>query len=443
MERSDVSRRDLLRRAGWMAAGAAGGSMATSASASSLAERGFSAPGALDVRDFGAVGDGKKDDTGAFRAAVAAAAEQGGNLVAVPRGDYLLEGTLEVPDDVVLEGVWRGPTIGTQSRGSAIHTTWGEGKADAEPFIVLRRNATLSGLTIFHPKQVRKSPPVPYPWTVRGNGDNCTLRNVLMVNPYQAVDFGTLPAGRHYINGLYAQALYRGLFIDQCYDVGRVENVHFWPFFEVWQTDLKQFTEREGIAFVIGRTDWEYMTNCFCIGYRVGFHFVKTKAGTPNVVLTQCGSDIGPTAVRVSASMDHAGISFSNGQFMATVEVEPEARGPVKFTSCGFWPVPETGPQAVLQGSSHVTFTGCHFSGWDQKNAGVPCIDVRSGGVTVSGCEFMAEGKAQIEIGKSVEAAVVVGNRFRGAQRVTNHAGSRAQIGLNVADAKPRARRKS
>jgi hypothetical protein len=36
-----------------------------------------------------------------------------------------------------------------------------------------------------------------------------------------------------------------------------------------------------------------------------------------------------------------------------------------------------------------------------------------------------------------------VGNRFRGAQRVTNHAGSRAQIGLNVADAKPRARRKS
>jgi hypothetical protein len=59
------------------------------------------------------------------------------------------------------------------------------------------------------------------------------------------------------------------------------------------------------MAFVIGRTDWEYLFNCFCIGYSVGYHVIKTNAGAPNAVLTQCGSDVGPLAVRVDQVMDH------------------------------------------------------------------------------------------------------------------------------------------
>jgi hypothetical protein len=38
-----------------------------------------------------------------------------------------------------------------------------------------------------------------------------------------------------------------------------------------------------------------------------------------------------------------------------------------------------------------------------------------------------------LRLGAEVEAAVVVGNRFCGAQRIENQAGERAQIGLNVA----------
>jgi hypothetical protein len=34
---------------------------------------------------------------------------------------------------------------------------------------------------------------------LRGIGDNCSLVDVLLVNPSQAVDFGTHPAGRHLI----------------------------------------------------------------------------------------------------------------------------------------------------------------------------------------------------------------------------------------------------
>jgi hypothetical protein len=427
-----ISRRGLLRNA---TVAAAFGSLSA---AIPPAARGAESPpkprasAGLNVRDFGAVGDGKADDTAAFTAAMKEAADAGGDLVFVPRGNYLIKGMLDVPEHVTLEGVFRAPTARTQNRGSTLLAVAGAGDANGQPFITLHQNSTLHGLTVFYPEQKQTNPPTPYPWTVRGIGDNCSLVDVLLVNPYQAVDFGTHPAGRHLIRGLYAQPLYRGIFIDQCFDVGRVEDVHLWPFWGGWEGDLGRFTREQGIAFIIGRTDWEYLFNCFCIGFNVGFQFVKTKAGAPNAVLTQCGSDIGPTAVRVENVQDHAGISFVNGQFMAGIEVKETNRGPVKFTACGFWGIPTTDSHAILEGRGHTTFNGCHFISWGKKNADAPCIHAKRGGLTVTACDFAERGKAQVTIEAEVEAALVFGNRLRGKDRVTNLAGDRAQIALNI-----------
>ncbi|MGC9328690.1 MAG: hypothetical protein ACP5I1_13730, partial [Candidatus Hinthialibacter sp.] len=93
----------------------------------------------------------------------------------------------------------------------------------------------------------------------------------------------------------------------------RVENVHFnphsWaradypnrPIEGQWDQFLNYLSENL-VGFRIGKTDWEYMVNCFVIFPKIGFHFIHTDHGDPNVVLTQCGSDIGPVAVRVDAS---------------------------------------------------------------------------------------------------------------------------------------------
>ena len=434
MRLAQYSRRRLLRQATLTTSLAAlGGALPAS---TALAQQ--SAPakrlpsGHLNVRDFGAAGDGKADDTASFTAAMKAAAASGGNTVFIPPGSYFIKDTLDVPENVVLEGVFRAPTARTQKGGSTLLAVAGAGKADGRPFITLHQNSTLHGLTVFYPEQKQSNPPVPYPWTVRGIGDNCSLVDVLLVNPYQAVDFGTYPAGRHLIKGLYAQPLYRGVFIDQCFDVGRVEDVHLWPFWGGWEGDLGKFTREQGIAFTIGRTDWEYLFNCFCIGFRVGFQFIPTKAGLPNCVLTQCGSDIGPTAVRVEGCQDHAGLSFVNGQFMAGIEVKESNRGPVKFTACGFWGVPTTDNHAVLEGRGHTTFNGCHFISWGQKDPSAACLHAKRGGLTVMACDFMDKGKAQLALEAEVEAALVFGNRFRGAARVSNRAGDLAQIGMNV-----------
>lgn len=432
MEDFDPMRRELLKRAGLATAFAASAALPTEAVAEESGPRRKYPRPALNVRDFGASGDGKKDDTRAFERALKAAAEDGGNLIMVPRGDYRITQPLDIPAHVTLEGVWRAPTHGAQHHGSTMLALVEGGSTEGTPFLTLHQNSTLSGLTVFYPEQRQTADPIPYPWTVRGDGDNCSLINVLLVNPFQAVDFGTRNSGRHYIRGLYAQAIYRGLFIDKCYDIGRVWDVHFWPFWEVWQTPLKQFTEKEGIAFIIGRTDWEYVGNCFCIGYQIGFDFVRTEAGSANAVLMQSGSDIGPVAVRVQHVQDHAGISFVNGQFMTGIEIKETNRGPVKFTSCGFWPIKGADRHALLEGRGHTLFTACHFSDWALTTPGIPAIEAVRGRVTVNGCDFAARGKLGVRIGSDVETAVITGNTFRSAEGIVNEAGDRAQIGLNA-----------
>jgi hypothetical protein len=436
MQSENISRRRMLSRIGFTAASGGLVGVLPAAGAEAEAGRPVSAPRAVNVQDFGAVGDGTKDNTEAFAAAMKAAAEGGNGVVFVPRGRYLVGGNLEVPAGVTLEGVFSAPSGRGKDQGSVLLAVAGAGDAKGKPFVTLHTSCTLRGLTIFYPEQKMKNPPVPYPWAIRGQGDNISLIDVLLVNPYQGVDFGTAPAGRHFIRGLYGQPLYRGLFIDQCYDVGRIEDVHFWSFWGGWEGPLYEFMRTEGVAFVLARTDWEFLSNCFCIGYRIGYHFVANRAGPGNCLLTQCGSDIGPTAVRVESSQGHAGISFVNGQFMAGIEVAKTNAGPVKFTACGFWGIPTTDRHAVLEGSGHTTFNGCHFNGWGQRDVKAPAIHARSGGLTVTGCDFMDLGKAQITLEEGVEAALIYGNRLREKELITNRAGSCAQVAMNVVSKK-------
>ncbi|MGH7942253.1 MAG: glycosyl hydrolase family 28-related protein [Limisphaerales bacterium] len=434
-ETESISRRRMLSRLGLtFAGGALLGTMAPSARAAG-GEPARSAR-AFSVRDFGAVGDGITDDTAAFTAAMKAAVDTKTLAVFAPAGRYLINDRLEVPPQVLLEGVFVAPAARSPVEGSVLLAVAGAGNADGLPFISLSTGSTLRGLTIFYPDQKMKNPPVPYPWTIRGHGDNICLIDLLLVNPYQAVDFGTFPAGRHFISGLYGQPLYRGLFIDQCFDVGRVENVHFWSFWGGWGGDIYDFMAAEGVAFTLGRTDWQFLSNCFCIGYRTGYHFIQNKFGPGNCLLTQCGSDVGPRAVLVDAGQMHAGHSFVNCQFMAGIEIAKSNTGPVKFTACGFWGIPSTNHHALLEGTGQTIFNSCHFISWGQKDKNAPAILARAGGLTVTACDFMDAGKPQITLEQDLEAALIYGNRLRGKERIADHTNGRAQIALNQVSGK-------
>jgi hypothetical protein len=58
----------------------------------------------LNVRDFGAVGDGQADDTAAVQQALEKARTDGGAIVHLPRGRYKLTQPIEIPSNTILHG---------------------------------------------------------------------------------------------------------------------------------------------------------------------------------------------------------------------------------------------------------------------------------------------------------------------------------------------------
>jgi hypothetical protein len=101
-----MERRSFL--SGMMAASAA----ATPAGAAALARRGDDPPALrYDVRQFGARGDGRADDSGAIRRAIEAAARAAG-VIYFPPGDYVLSGPFTLPPRAAwhIAGAGRGLT---------------------------------------------------------------------------------------------------------------------------------------------------------------------------------------------------------------------------------------------------------------------------------------------------------------------------------------------
>lgn len=397
-----------------------------------------------NVKDFGAVGDGIHDDTECIQKALDLAGKRGGGVVYLPVGRYLIKGSLLVPENVTLEGVWRSPFRGDPTKsGSVLLAVSGKGEPDGEALIKVSRSSTLKGFAVYYPEQIRAYPPIPYPWTIQSNGpaDDVSLIDLTLINPYKGIDFGTYPTGRHKVKNIHAYPLYRGLYINQCYDVGRIEDIHFWPF---WDLDpnspLWKFTKDEGVAFTIGKTDGEMGYNLFSIFYSIGMHFVNGPIydGKGEVVrylpgsgtYTNCYMDITPCAVKIDSAMEHSGITFVNSSFMSKVVVSPENYGPVKFIGCGFWGIEGLDYQGYIEGRGSIIFEGCHFSGWDKKLTGFPCIYANNRDIIITGCEFINSQASYpiIYLGPYVRNAVITSNLSQGKFEVKNESFVGAEV---------------
>ena len=403
--------------------------------------------GLFSVLDFGAVGDGCTDNTVAFTAALTEAGREGG-IVYAPPGKYRFEGHLTVPVGVTLMGSFGCVPAHNGNRdknlpepgkfGTVLMPTADRGTEDAPAFITLSTNAVLKGVLIWYPEQREDDVPYSYPWTVAMRGKNPALLDCELLNPYNAVDASNNE--RHMIARMYGQPLRRGIFVDAIYDIGRIEDVHFNPWWSL-KKPIEDFMVREGEAFIIGRTDWEYMFNCFAIFYKVGFVFDDFGHGPGNAMLTQCGHDIAPVTVQVRKTQPHAGVSFTNSQFMGDFEVCETNEGPVHLNNCGFWGVKpgERGEEGTasnlrLRGPSHVILNACHMTDWNMNPAlhgETPAVDLDCATCVISSCDFMLD-KLHIRVGEHVKDCVIMGNRFAGGAKIKEARKGHVQIGLNM-----------
>jgi len=392
----------------------------------------------VNARDHGVVGDGVADDTAAIQAALDAA-EQSGPVCHLPAGRYRVNGALTVPPGVTFRGASEGVPHSEHPIGTLLLAYGGRGDAEGPPLVTLKPNAVIRNMIVHYPEQ--SLPDVqPYPWTIRADGELCQVYDMTLTNPYQALDFGTNWNELHTVRNVFACPLKTGVYIDQCTDIGRIENVHFNPNFWTRMAiepgfpggDIKAYLEKNLVGFKIGKTDWEFISNCFVIFPVIGFHFDDFGHGPGNAVITQSGADICPVAVRVDRTQPHAGVQFANGQFMATLEVSETNQGPVKLANCGFWGVPETKQQVIKHGPSTLTLTGCHFTGWAAAEEGAPCILADGGRLIVNGCDFLDPGKRPIVLKPGLTAATVFGCLFRDGAGVEDASTGDVQTGMNA-----------
>lgn len=395
-------------------------------------------PGSVSVLDFGAKADAETDDTAAFQRAIDHIALTGGQVF-LPAGRYLIAGSLNVKKGVSLIGVHDAPQAIAPLTGTIIMATGGRDNEEAPPLFEMGHSSMVRGLTVWYPEQKPRDIHA-YPWTFRMQGYDNTVENITLINSYNAIRTGPANNVRHRIRSVYGCALRRGIFVDNCTDIGRIDNVqfhcHWWSDPSIggeWDPVYDYMTENLE-AFVLGRTDWEYLTNNFVFPAKIGYRFIKTENGMSNGHLTGCGADSTNVAVRVDA-IQPMGLLITGGQFVSMrgekpteLVVSPTNMGSVRLVNCSFW-----GPSfqnARIEGNGYVSFSDCCFINWNKEVGDQPLITALSGRLQVNNSTF-ATGQISVELGPDVAHASIRGNNGKAGVRVLNEHNRPAIISEN------------
>lgn len=397
-----------------------------------------------DVKQAGAASDGSTDCSAIFQKLLDAAGHEGGGVVQVPAGRYRLDAGLSIPANVTLQGIYHEPPTphqgaGGELTGSVLLAYANRGKADGPPFIRLAGdNASIAGLIITYPDWKQTDvPPVPYPPCIQSEHTaNVSISDCLLLNPYEGIRL--VGAARHWVRDVTGYPIKRGIYVDECYDIGHIENVHFWPFGVTYTPEdpFCKWINTQGVAFELARTDWEYVFNTFCFGYGAGYKFSSSAHGSANGNFLGLGADSCQRAVVVEQSQP-PGLLICNGEFVGRwsstdavcLDIAPKAEGIVSLVNCSFW-----GPidRCVWLRSKSCQFTAsaCHFVNWDNRRAGSPAIQLDAGRAIVQGCTFAQKG-VNVLVGSNVVSAILTANQAPEGFKLDNQAGSHTQAGLN------------
>jgi hypothetical protein len=365
---------------------------------------------------YGATGNGTNDDTAAIQAALNAAGGDGGGVVFLPRGNYLISSHLLVPAQTSLVGVWRAVTAYSQYLGTTLLAVENAGTSSGVPFITLQGdNSTLEGVTIYYPNQVANNPPTAYPWTIRGGGgNNITIQNVLLVNPYQGIDLATYGCPRHFVRSVYGQPLLVGIAVDQCYDIGRIMDIHFWPFWSQ-NTNIQAFQSANAVSFDFMRTDWEVVQDVFSWGYSIGARFRASASGSMNGQMSNVNFDNVDIGLQLSDTQPYA-VHISNlnianaggGTNHIGIQGLPGASG-LNVNGASFWG--SLYKPVSWNNSGLLTLSNARFLSWQSPQ---PAVNIISGRAIIQGNYFTDNVGVAIRVGPTTDRVMILGNMLVG-----------------------------
>jgi hypothetical protein len=351
---------------------------------------------AVNVRDCGAVGDGKADDTAAFEQAIRQAAERGLSAF-VPRGTYRLTRPL-VMKAVALTGpegaAWNGdldtmPILAPEHRNG--------------PCVQLDASAGLRGVAIRYDwsKEPEEGPPA-----VLVTGVGAYVSNVKIMYPWDGIlTDGVNNVGRLNVENVFIVSPRNiGVRVTGTWDVPAIRNV------EVWNLGPVPRPLAKGIGFDLGKNDLVRLSDCFVFAMHTGYRLRDkipgcTIEGGTWGTMASCASDY--CSIGVDVEGDHT-LSIAGGTFWNHhVGLRVAGKGG-RVRLSGAEIKSNAAPAVEVLGGDHVVISGCSLLRF-MKEFSHPAVRLVGGRTTLTGChvESVTDG---ILIEQGVRSAILQGN---------------------------------
>ncbi len=323
-----------------------------------------------NIKNFGAKGNGRFDDTPAFEYALTYLSMKGGGTVFVPAGTYRITKEIIIPSNVRICGEIA--PNGSVKGATILMIDWGAKQKEGQAF-KMNSKAAVSDLAIWYPDQkVTGTTAVTFPATF-SYGDlawveGCSIENVTLVNSYIGMDFNGSMANTRNIRGTALKTGYRN---NASYDISRVENIEFSASW--WldsgldgtpkKEDLEKYLKTKATGFIFQRVDWIYATDLTVKGYNQGIVCSASDDGSSNGLIYNANITGGTTALNITASQC-AGLAFHDSIFEATSTAVKNAAsntGDVTFTNCS---IKSPDKNAVTSTSTAgLSFANCTIEG--------------------------------------------------------------------------------
>ncbi len=354
----------------------------------------------VNVKDYGAVGDGVADDTKAIKAALSAAKQK-----KLPT--YLPEGTYRLTDSMVLT---------SQTLMGYDVQNWPEDQ-DKLPTILIDQteragifasNAAISGVHITFADINSKGP------AVNPLGTGCRIHNMKITNAPSGIVFSEEGAtgnpGRSNIENVIMEGIDSvGLHVTGTLDVPYVGNVTV--------SGTSDNFKKNGKAFVLGQNDDIRMINCTAIGAHIGYAFVDLDNTVEETGLTRstwgslvdCKAEDVEIGIDVTSQFPHfvmQPVTLNRMTIDAKINAVNTYDCRAQMTICDSTLKSSSGPTLQVDGGDALVFQNCEITASGSNDA-VKIISTLN--TVISGSKIKAGGKGVV-IEKCNPKAILIAN---------------------------------
>ncbi len=348
-------------------------------------------PAYLNVRDYGAVGDGAADDT----PAIAKAIDDGAKLklpVCLPRGSYKVTKPLVIDKQSIIgsePGAWNADSA-PMPMISVAHNTG--------PALTMRDGSSIHGIGfVYDPRTFDKYPPA-----ILMDGQGLSISNVRL----QYCDDGIITAENAGVGRLNIENVFivspggTALFVNRTYDIPTVRNI------EVWNNQNRPNVT----AFKFGRNDGIRASHLFAFNVSVGFELANDPEGGTWGTFAECGTDATGIGWKADGKTGHT-VSITGGYYwdhqQSLMLNNPNVC--VRMSNCELQS--NGSPVITATGCHHLLLTGCRI-GRAYVNKDTPYFDLQAvDALTMSNCVVGAFGPL-FKIGPGLKQASIQGNVF-------------------------------